>query len=138
MCKMISCLISRDCKVFAVDGVHSHTGIAKHFSLDEDKYLKYEFHLDKRELFQDFAMDQVPFSAKASHDRAAQAFFDDCAGTAEKLIAFVRRGNWDQDVLLPLLTPEARAEHYKVCVLAQPPKTPPNKTRLGIFRNFIQ
>ncbi len=99
MCQLISCLVSRRGKVFAVDGVHSHSEIAKILKIDEDKHLKYEFHLKERKLFQDFNSDSAPFEAKASHDKAAMDFFEDCAGTPEKLIEFVKRGNWDGGVL---------------------------------------
>ena len=104
---MISILVGRDGHVYQADGIHSHSALAEHFNLDQDKFLAYEFHLAERELFQDFQMDKVPFKAKASHDQAAQAFFDEAAGTPEKLLAFVRRGNWQARKLTPLLSLEA-------------------------------
>ena len=114
MCRMISILVSRSGAVFARDGVHSHSDLAKLHDIDEDQHLKYEFHLDKRELFQDFEMDKVPFKAKASHDQAAQSFFDSCAGTPELLVKYVQRGNWDESVLSSLLSAFAETEYEKV------------------------
>ena len=108
MCQMISCLVSKAGKVYAKNGVHSHSAIAEAFKIDEDRHLKYEFVLTTRTLKQDFEMDAAPFAAKQSHDEAAQRFFDQCAGTPMKLIAYVKRGNWLPDYLLPLLTATAR------------------------------
>ena len=107
MCRMISCLVDRGGKVYARDGVHSHSAIAELCGINEDKCLKYEFDLVRRELVQDFTSDSAPFGAKQSHDQAAQRFFNACAGDADKLIAFVRRGNWDRDLLPQLLVPSA-------------------------------
>ena len=113
MCRMISILVGRNGHVYQADGIHSHSELAEHFKINQDKFLAYEFHLDKRELFQDWKMDKVPFEAKASHDQAAQAFFDEAAGTPEKLIAFVHRGNWQVTELLPLLSLKARKTYDK-------------------------
>jgi hypothetical protein len=104
MSEMISCLVNRKCKVYTQDGVHSHSGLAKIFGIKQDKCLAYEFDLVERQLVQDFDMDGVPFKPKASHDLAAQEFFNRCAGTPERLIAYVRRGNWDDALLSLLLT----------------------------------
>ena len=100
---MISCLVPKTGAVYAVDGVVSHSEIARICKVDEDRCLKYEFDLTTRTLEQDFAMDAAPFEAKQSHDAAAQAFFDASAGSATKLIAFVKRGNWNEQYLRPLL-----------------------------------
>ncbi len=108
MCEMISCLVDREGRVYAKDGVHSHTAIAKALDVDEDRCLKYEFRLVTKRLVQDFFMDCAPFEAKKSHDDAAQAFFDKCASTPERLIAFVKRGNFEEDILFGLLTINAR------------------------------
>ena len=107
MGRMISCLVDRPGRVYAKDGVNSHTMIAEACGVEQDKCLAYEFRLDKRTLFQDFNMDKVPFAARASHDQAAQDFFDQCASTPDKLIAFVLRGNYDYKELTKLLTHEA-------------------------------
>ena len=121
MCKMISCLVSRDYKVFAANGLHSHSEIAEKLCLDEDKYLKYEyplsehkFPINEENLKQDWEMDKAPFEAKAGHDNAALYFIRQCAETPEKLIAFVRKDNWDEGQLVSLLTDPARAEYNKV------------------------
>jgi len=119
MCQMISCLVDVTGKVYAVDGVHSHSAIAARCGVDEDKCLKYEFDLTTRKLKQDFNMDRAPFAAKQSHDEAAQRFVDDCAGTPTKLIAYVKRGNWLPYYLLPLLTAPARAEYERVTAPAR-------------------
>jgi hypothetical protein len=103
MCQMISCLVSKTGKVYAVDGIHSHSEIAAKCGIDEDKHLKYEFVLATRTLKQDFEMDAVPFAAKQSHDEAARGFFDLCAGTPARLRAYVKRGNFLPDYLRPLL-----------------------------------
>ena len=103
MCRMISCLVSVTGKVYAVDGIRSHSKIAATCGVNEDRQLKYEFDLTTRTLKQDFSMDAAPFAAKASHDAAAQRFFDKCAGNAKLLIAYVKRGNWDDEYLSPLL-----------------------------------
>ncbi len=113
MCQMIICLVSRDAKVYAKDGVHSHSTLADLFEVDQDQCLSYEFHLDKRKLWQDFKMENASFKAKQSHNQAALSFFNHCAGNPEKLIAFVRRGNWREDELLPLLTPPAQAVYFQ-------------------------
>lgn len=108
MCQMISILVGHDGTVYAVDGVHSHSEIATRCGVNEDKCLRYEFDLKKRQLKQDFNMDMAPFEAKQSHDAAAQRFFDQCAGDADTLIAFVKRGNWRDVDLRPLLLAQAR------------------------------
>ena len=113
MCNMISCLVGKDVRVYAKDGLHSHSEISRAFGISEDQCLKYEFILRVRELFQDFNMDHAPFDAKASHDRAAQRFFDECASTPEKFIAFVERGNFNKNVLIELLTEPARGAYYR-------------------------
>lgn len=115
MCRMISILVSRQGKVLAANGIHSHAKIAQHFNVSEDQFLKYEYHLDKRELFQDFNSKSAPFEAKKSHDDAAMAFFMDCAETPERLIRYVQNGNWDEEELLNLLTAEARQVYKKTC-----------------------
>ena len=73
---MISCLVDQQGKVHAVNGIHSHSEIAEQLGIDQDQCLAYEFDLVKRLLIQDFDMDKAPFEAKASHDQAAQAFFN--------------------------------------------------------------
>lgn len=113
MCHMISCLVGSDARVYAKDGVHSHTEIAQALGLREDRCLKYEFRLKTKTLFQDFSMDSAPFEAKKSHDDAAQAFFDKCASTPEKLVAFVRRGNFGQNTLGSLLTESAHGAYCR-------------------------
>ena len=118
MCQMISCLVSKTGKVYAVDGVHSHSKIARICRVNEDKCLRYEFDLTTRTLKQDFRMDAAPFEAKQSHDAAAQAFFDAAAGSATTLIAFVRRGNWDEQWLRPLLSAAARTAYAETCAAA--------------------
>jgi hypothetical protein len=105
---MISCLVSVTGKVYAADGIHSHSKIAAHFKINEDKHLKYEFDLTTRTLKQDFQMDAAPFAAKASHDAAAQRFFDTSAGNAKQLIAFVKRGNRSEEYLRSLLSAPAQ------------------------------
>ena len=115
MCRMISILVGRDGHVYQADRIHSHSALAEHFNLNQDKFLAYEFHLDERKLFQDFQMDKVPFEAKASHDQAAQAFFDEAAGTPKKLIAFVKKGNWQRGELIVLLSQEAWETLSKTC-----------------------
>ncbi len=119
MCQMISCLVTRNGRVLAQDGVHSHTQLAKNFKVNEDKVLKYEFRLKDRQLFQDFDMDTAPFEAKSSHDQAAQNFFNQCAGTPEKLIAYVQKGNFNENVLLGLLTPAAMKAYNKAKAAAR-------------------
>jgi hypothetical protein len=119
MCQMISCLVSKAGKVYAKDGVHSHSKIAEAFGIDEDKHLKYEFVLTTRTLKQDFEMDAVPFAAKQSHDEAARGFFDLCAGTPRKLRVYVKRGNFLPDYLLPLLTSPARKAYDEVIATAR-------------------
>ena len=118
MCQMISCLVSKAGKVYAVDGVHSHSEIATRCNVDEDKCLKYEFNLQTQTLKQDFNMDCAPFAAKQSHDEAARRFFDACAGTPRKLRAYVKRGNWLPDDLLPLLTAPAQKAYCEACATA--------------------
>ncbi len=113
MCNVISCLVNRSAKVYAKDGEHSHSKIALIFKVNEDRCLRYEFRLVTRTLFQDFTMDGAPFEAKQSHDQAAQSFFDECAGTPEKLMAYVQRGNWYRNILSDLLTGSARVEYDK-------------------------
>jgi hypothetical protein len=145
MCRMISCLVSVTGKVYAADGIHSHSEIATHFGIPEDKHLRYEFDLPKRTLVQDFNMDFAPFAAKASHDAAAQRFFDKCAGTPVLLMAFVKRGNWSEEYLRPLLSApaqkaydEALAPAWKAYDEAVAPawlrlfKTP--KNRIGVWQ----
>jgi hypothetical protein len=116
---MISCLVSKTGKVYAKDGVHSHSAIATACKVDEDRCLKYEFDLVTRTLKQDFDMDAVPFAAKQSHDAAAQGFFDACAGSATKLMAYVRRGNWDSKHLRPLLSAPALKAYDEACASAE-------------------
>jgi hypothetical protein len=113
---MISCLVDRRGRVHAKDGVHSHAAIAVACGVDEDGCLKYEYDLVKRRLVQDW--EEAPFEAKQSHDAAAQTFFDECAGDAQRLLAYVKRGNWDGAMLPKLLTNAARAKYDKVCDLA--------------------
>lgn len=115
MCRMISCLVDRRGKVYAADGVHSHSAIAEAHGISQDDCLAYEYHLDKpvsQRLYQDFTIDGAHFKAMASHDQAALNFFHDCASTPERLIAFVLRGNWS-DELPGLLTPEALVLYRK-------------------------
>jgi hypothetical protein len=119
MCQMISCLVSKAGKVYAKDGVHSHSDIAGAFKIDEDRHLKYEFVLTTRLLKQDFEMDAAPFAAQQSHDEAAQRFFDQCAGTPRKLRVYVKRGNWLPDYLLPLLNAPARKAYAEACATAR-------------------
>ena len=114
---MISCLVDRVGKVYAKDCVHSHSQLAVALGIDEDKCLKYEFDLAKRELVQDFGC--APFEARASHDKAALEFFSECAGTSEKLIEYVERGNWDKDSLLPLLMAPAQLAYDEAKAPAQ-------------------
>ena len=115
MCYMISCLVGRSGKVYAFDGVHSHSEIAERAKINEDKYLKYEYRIASKELIQDFNMDSTPFKPKQSHDQAAMAFFEECCGTPKKLIAFVKRGNWDENELLPLLNKDSQKKLNSAC-----------------------
>ena len=133
MCNMISCLVGKDARVYAEDGLHSHSEIARAFGISEDKCLKYEFTLRVRELFQDFNMDHAPFDAKASHDRAAQRFFDECASTPERLIAFVERGNFDENVLSSLLT---RSAHIKYSDAKTSARKALNETLAPTFEEY--
>lgn len=103
MCNLISCLVTRAGKVLFVNGLLSHAEMATRLKVDEDKCLKYEYSIEEKKLIQDFG-GSPPFEAKQSHDQAALAFFEECAGTPEKLVAFVRKGNWQQDQLTPLLS----------------------------------
>ena len=119
MCQMISCLVSKAGKVYAKDGVHSHSAIAAAFGIDEDKHLKYEFVLATRTLKQYFEMDAAPFAAKQSHDEAARRFFDACAGTPRKLRVYVKRGNWLPDYLLPLLIAPAEKAYNEAIAPAE-------------------
>ncbi len=119
MCNMIACLVDRDAKVHAKNGVHSHSKIAKICRVNEDKCLRYEYRLATRRLFQDFTIDEAPFWPKQSHDQAAQRFFDGCAGTPEKLIAYVKKGNWDEEALPDLLTGLASVKFDEVCADAE-------------------
>ena len=118
MCQMISCLVSKTGKVYAVDGIHSHSKIAEKCGIDEDRHLKYEFDLKTRKLKQDFDMDAAPFAAKQSHDEAAQGFFDLCAGTPARLRAYVKRGSFLSDYLVPLLTAAARKTYNEATAAA--------------------
>ena len=111
MCHMPSCLVDVRARVYAVNGVHSHSEIATNFRLDEDRCLRYEFDLRTRTLVQDFATDRAPFEAKQSHDQAAQAWFNTIVGTPELLMDYVMKGNWIERDLKPLLTVEAE----KIC-----------------------
>ncbi|GEM_PF-2344062 len=62
---------------------------------------EYEFYLRNRTL------------TKKSRDTAAQKFFDECAGTPEKLMSYVERGNWDERILTCLLVDPAQVEYHK-------------------------
>ena len=119
MCIMISCKVGVDGTVYATDGVHSHSAIAEACGIKDDSALNYEFDLVTRTLRQDFTMDAAPFTAKQSHDEAAQRFFDQCAGTPTKLMAYVRRGNFDEQYLLPLLTATAQTAYTAAVAPAQ-------------------
>lgn len=144
MCRMISALVDRDGGVYS-SILHDHFAIVnlnfllKYLRkdprlLDDPRLLfVYEFHLDTRTLYKgcggrfvrdpisrilrreegDYWMNQS--EAKELHDQAAMAFFNDCAGTPEKLIAFVLHNNWDKEELLKLLTPEAMVLYNNIC-----------------------
>lgn len=95
-----SCLVTKDGQVLAADGVHSHAKLAELHEVNEDNCLRYDFGLNRREILPLFDRGLVNVNLRC--DVAARRFFDDCVGTPERLIAYVKRGNFHKHLGLLL------------------------------------
>jgi len=74
-------------------------------------FLKYEYDVATRTSVRT-ASDRDPLF---TWDWAAAAFFDKCAGTPEKLMAFARKGALDNISLARLLRPDKRRTYLDAC-----------------------
>lgn len=107
----IPCLVDQDGKVFGTDGARQHAEIARSHNVCEDQCLRYGFDLKRREPIALF--DRRLVNVGLWKDDIAEWFFEDLVGTPDRLIAYVKRGNFHED-LVSLLSAFPRGECLKI------------------------
>ena len=94
----LSFLIDNTKKIFYKDGIQSHSELATHFGLDEDKLLKvdYDWTTKTIDIYGEnkFQNETCAFIPKISHYKAIDSFINEKVGTKQRLKHWLKL-NWD-------------------------------------------
>lgn len=94
----LSFLMNKVKKIFHKDGIQSHSTLAKHFGVDEDKLLKvdYDWTTKTIDVYGDNEEqnETCAFTPKVSHYNAIESFINEKVGTKEKLKRWLKL-NWN-------------------------------------------
>ena len=101
---MLSCLVDKDGAVHTVYWPGA--------------CLVYDFDLEKKEMVRN-PIAQMPFLVEARHDEAARRYFEEQAGTPEKLMRGAVQGKFSKEILAALLVPEKRRAYFDGCELVR-------------------
>ncbi len=107
----IPCLVTKNWRVFGLDGARSHAEIAVICGIDENQCLRYGFNLEQKKSVALF--DRKLRNVSMRNDEVADWFFRDLFGVPELLIAYVERGHFHEN-MIPLLTAFPRGECLKI------------------------
>ena len=130
----LSFLVDRFAKIFYKDKMNSHSMLADHFGLDEDKMLKVDYNWVTKEIdILNENKDQnstCAFDVKDSHYRAIDAFINKKMGTKAKVIKWLainrKADKKVKNEMLKILDYEGQKLYKKFTDLAKLFNTHPN------------